>query len=150
MGKVVLPDTILRKLEREGRIPPGSTPAQRRATVEAQADSTDWPGDLAWQCRTTGLPDPEREWRGIPGRRFRFDLAFPDHRVAVEVDGGSWQVGEDGQQGGRHNRASGFAADCEKLSLAAAHGWRVVRCTPEQVRMGQALAWVTAALRWPN
>ena len=48
-------------------------------------------------------------------------------------------VGLVGQQGGRHQRPEGFERDCEKLSLAAAHGWRVVKVTPGQVRDGRWL-----------
>lgn len=112
----------------------------------AQRRAEDWPATLAAQCRMGGLPIPEREYAGIPGRRFRFDLAFPSVRVAVEVDGGVYAVGEDGQQGGRHQRPAGFEADCEKLSLAAAHGWRVLKVTPSQVRSGKALEWLQQAL----
>lgn len=37
---------------------------------------------------------------------------------------------------GRHNRASGFIADCEKYLEAALLGWRVIRLTGEQINAG--------------
>lgn len=82
----------------------------------------------------------DREFRFHPTRKWRFDLAFPDKKVAVEVDGGAFIAG-------RHTRGAGFEADCEKQSEAAALGWRIIRCTPRQVESGQALAWLERALK---
>lgn len=146
MGAVRLPDAVVARLAAQGRLP---AEPDRQAWKGAKRDASravareDWPGALAFQCRASGLVMPVRELVFLPGRRFRFDLAFPDARVAVEVDGGAFLTG-----GGGHNRGSAFRDDCEKLSLAAAHGWRVLRVMPEHVRDGQALEWVTTALRW--
>lgn len=85
-----------------------------------------------------GIPY-EPEHRGVPGRRFRFDFAFPEHMLAVEIDGGTWVQG-------RHNRPKGYAKDCEKLNLAVLHGWRVLRFTADQVRDGTALRMTEQAL----
>lgn len=65
-----------------------------------------------------GLPTPCLEYRFHPVRKWRFDLAWPAERVAAEIDGGQWRAG-----GGRHNTDS----DREKLNVAAALGWRVLR-----------------------
>lgn len=73
------------------------------------------------------------------GRRWRFDFAFPDRMIALEVEGGSWV-------NGAHNRPSSFEGDCEKYSEAAIAGWRVIRVTGAQVRNGQALNFVIRAL----
>ena len=75
------------------------------------------------------------------GRRWRFDLAYPSRRVAVEVDGGAFV-------GGRHVTGTGFEADAEKLSTAASMGWRVLRFTPRMIRDGKALTLLLAALDW--
>jgi hypothetical protein len=74
------------------------------------------------------------------GRRFRFDLCWPLKMVALECDGGSWV-------GGRHVTGTGVEADCEKVSLAAALGYRVLRVTPRQIKDGKALTWLLAALQ---
>lgn len=95
---------------------------------------------LAWQLRAVGLI-PEREVRFHPVRRWRFDLAWPDRRVAVEVDGGTWT-------GGRHTTGPGIESDAAKFSEAAALGWRVLRVTRKMVESGQALTLVERALRW--
>ena len=61
----------------------------------------------------------EREYKfALPERQYRFDFAWPGQRVAIEVDGGQWSP-----HGGRH----GTDRDREKLNLAAALGWRVLR-----------------------
>lgn len=97
---------------------------------------------LEWQLRALErTPQPTREHRFHPERRWRFDLAWPALRVAVEVDGGAWV-------GGRHTSGAGFEADCEKLSVAAANGWRVLRVTPRHVNDGRALTWILAALEY--
>lgn len=92
---------------------------------------------MASQIRLAGLPVPEREVRAIPGRRHRFDFAWAHFRLAVEVQGGTWN-------GGKHGRGSGIAKDTEKLNLAVIHGWQVMQFTSDQVRDGKALRWLQA------
>ena len=94
---------------------------------------------LQFHLRAAGLPLPVPELRFHPDRRWRFDLAWPDRMVAIEVDGGSWI-------GGRHTSGSGFENDCIKLSTAAALGWRVLRVTPRMIERGQALELIERAL----
>lgn len=67
----------------------------------------------------------EAEHRFHPVRRWRFDYAAPELRVALEVDGGVWQYG-------RHNRAAGYLRDMEKMNAAAAAGWLVLHTTPDR------------------
>lgn len=96
---------------------------------------------LVWQLHHAGIVPPVREhpFAKSIGRRWRFDLAWPDHLVAVEVDGGVFV-------GGRHVTGSGATKDAEKFSEAAAMGWRVLRVTPAHVESGQALGWIERAL----
>lgn len=145
MGRVPLSDTIRRRLEAEGRLP-ASADHMRRVTPPIPGleraiarEQHDFPGDLAEHCRRAGLPDPIREHRFAPGRRWRFDLAWPDRMLAVEVDGGTWI-------GGRHTSGVGFEADCVKLNEALCLGWRVLRVTPRHVESGDALTWVERAM----
>lgn len=93
--------------------------------------------DLAMDFLAAGLT-PEREYKFLPDRKFRFDFAFPEQKVAVEVDGGTWS-------GGRHTSGLGFRNDCIKTNLAVLNGWRVLRFTADMVRDG-ALAVVEEAL----
>lgn len=94
---------------------------------------------LVLECRGVGLPMPEREVRFAPPRRWRFDLAWPAHKVACEVQGGAWVQG-------RHGRGAGLAADAEKLTAAQIAGWCVVVATGSQVRSGDAVRWIAEAL----
>ena len=69
----------------------------------------------------------QKEFRFHPKRRWRFDFAWPDKMVAVELEGGTWT-------GGRHTRGKGFRNDCEKYNSAAFLGWTVIRLTTDMVR----------------
>ena len=113
----------------------------------------DLPGLLAAQLMLVRLPAPDREYRfaamiaggtgkGLRARLqaagiqdWRFDLAWPSLRIAVEVDGGGFVAG-------RHSRGAGMESDCAKLSTAVSRGWRVLRVTPRQVKDGRALQWI--------
>lgn len=66
------------------------------------------------------------EYRFHPERRWRFDIAVPEYRVAFEVEGGSWM-------GGKHVNPIGFAKDCEKYNTALAMGWKVFRLVPQMI-----------------
>jgi hypothetical protein len=48
---------------------------------------------LTGQMRMVGLPEARREYVFHPGRRFRFDLAYLEPKIAIEVDGGTWTGG---------------------------------------------------------
>lgn len=75
-------------------------------------------------CRHGGIPEPEREFAfARPDRDWRFDFAWPDRRIALEVEGGIWSAG-------RHVRPKGFLGDMQKYNAAAARGWLVFRVTP--------------------
>ena len=95
--------------------------------------------ELCRQCRAVGLPEPQREVRFHPVRRWRLDLAWPDCWLAVEVDGGVFV-------GGRHTSGVGYTNDCEKLNEAVLAGWRVIRVTPAMVRDCRALRTIERAL----
>jgi very-short-patch-repair endonuclease len=101
---------------------------------------TDHADTLAWHLRAAGLPEPVRELRFHASRRWRFDLAYPDRMVAIEVDGATWT-------GGRHTRGAGYEADCEKVNEAILAGWTVLRFTSGMVDDGRALATVERVLR---
>jgi hypothetical protein len=112
---------------------------------------------LAFQIKAAKLPEPKREYRFAPPRRWKFDFAWP-YRIdrpppilghiwnggwqplAAEVEGATWS-------GGRHTRGAGFAADCEKYNEAALLGWRVLRVTKTMVEDGRALAYIERALK---
>ena len=65
------------------------------------------------------------------GRKWRFDLAIPDYRIALEIQGGIFIAG-------RHSRGASLLKEWDKLNCAAAMGWRVIYCQPKDVKSGRA------------
>lgn len=97
---------------------------------------------FADQCEQRGLPAFEREWLFASelGRRWRFDFAWPAHKVALEIEGlVVMRVNGQLQVMGRHASITGFKEDCEKYASAAALGWRVLRFEQSQVKAGLAI-----------
>lgn len=90
-------------------------------------------------CLSQGLPRPVPEFRFAKPRRWRFDWAFPEARVAVEVEGGVYTRG-------RHVRPSGYLNDLEKYSEAAVRDWAVIRVTPDTLCTARTFDWITRAL----
>ncbi len=80
-------------------------------------------------CQQKGFPEPVREFRFAPPRRWRLDYAFPEQKIALEQEGGCWV-------NGRHNRASGFLRDMIKYNTLALMGYRLIRFTPQMLSKG--------------
>jgi very-short-patch-repair endonuclease len=97
---------------------------------------------LLVQLKSARLPMPEVEYRFAPPRRWRFDFAWVDQRLAVEIDGGAFLA-----TGSRHTRGAGFRRDCQKFNEATCRGWRVLRLLPEDVTSGAGLTWIERALK---
>lgn len=76
---------------------------------------------LDCEARNIGLAlqPPVREFRFCE-RRWRFDFAWPSHKVAVEIDGGIFIRGRHVDPVGGHN-------DRTKHNAATARGWKVLR-----------------------
>lgn len=85
------------------------------------------------------LPLPVAERTEVPPRRFRFDYAWEQHRVALEVEGGVYTRG-------RHTRPTGFLKDIEKYNLAASLGWRLLRTTPSGLHDLETIALIRQTL----
>lgn len=85
-------------------------------------------GELALETRLAqlgaDLPPATREYAFAPGRGWRFDFAWPEQLLAVEVDGGVHAP-----RGGRH----ATDGDRAKLNAAAVAGWRVLRFSPQML-----------------
>ena len=77
-------------------------------------------------CRSDLNVECVKEFKFHPKRRWRFDYAIPEHRIALEVEGGVWT-------NGRHTRPQGFLGDIEKYNTATLMGWRVFRTTPDDL-----------------
>ena len=95
--------------------------------------------ELALQIRALGLPEPIREYQAIKGRKFRFDFAWLEHKLLVEVNGGTYTKGA-------HSTGQGIARDYEKANLAVLQGWRVLTFDGKAVKDGTAVEVIRKAL----
>jgi len=96
---------------------------------------------LNFQMKKAYKLEFEREYRFHPVRKWRFDFAFIDKKIAVEVEGitfygknknGSMKLG-------RHQTGKGVEADLEKYDEAMRLGWNVYRCSQKMVTSGRAI-----------
>jgi hypothetical protein len=91
--------------------------------------------------RMNKLPEPVAELQFHPVRKWRFDWAWEDERVALEVQGGLFVHGG-------HNRGGYLLKEHEKRNAAAIHGWRILYCQPKELCTLQMVETIRAALRW--
>lgn len=82
----------------------------------------DYPGIILNALHILGVKDVVREYKFLTTRKFKFDLAIVNKKIAIEFDGGIFTFG-------RHVRGSAFAKDAEKSNLAILNGWRLLRYT---------------------
>lgn len=131
--RVALPDEALSR-----RQAPQKPSKSRKPGSAVQPESV-----FLEALRQAGLPTPHREFRfdahSTPQRQWRFDYAWPQYGVALEVEGGAWVKG-------RHTRGTGFIADLEKYSEAGAQGWLLIRVTPQQLCEARTIGWVRRAV----
>lgn len=97
-------------------------------------------------CDRAGF-DLVYEFRCHPVRRWRLDLAVPAVKVGIEIHGGGYMRGKDGQLGGAHHRASGRQRDMEKLREATRLGWRIGEFNWDEVFSGAARDWAIDVCR---
>lgn len=77
--------------------------------------------DIAMMLRLSKIEFVE-EHRFHPDRKWRFDFAILEHRIAIEYEG--IHSGKS-----RHTTRGGYAGDVEKYREAAKLGWTVLRYT---------------------
>ena len=95
---------------------------------------------LLFQLRAVGLPLPVVQYRAIPGRRWRWDFAWPERKLLVEVQGGIWIKSG-------HTTGTGISRDIEKNNAAVLAGWRVLFVTACMIEDGRALEVIEAMLQ---
>jgi len=94
---------------------------------------------LAAQIDAAGLGPFQTQFKAVTTRQFKFDFAWPEQLLLVEVQGGTWGRGG-------HSTGTGIARDCEKLALGVLAGYRVIHVTGNQVKDGLAIRWIHALL----
>lgn len=86
--------------------------------------------DYLWV--SAGLPIPQREFRFDPVRMWRIDFAFPEKKLAIEIEGGIFT-------NGRHTRIGGFLGDIEKYNALTKAGWRLLRYPPRKIKFSEVM-----------
>ena len=92
-------------------------------------------------CVRMGLPVPVAEFRFHPVRKWRFDHAWPEHRVYLEVQGGIFT-------NGRHSRGAAMLKEWEKINTASGMGYRVLYCQPRDLMTTATVVAIRAALNY--
>lgn len=103
---------------------PGRKPTRIQAVLRARLEHYD-ESESGLEVRVlraiveAGLPEPvQQHWVTVGGRRRRIDLAYPDVKLAIEVDG--W---------GTHNSRSSFDRDRARENELDIAGWHRLHFT---------------------
>jgi len=112
-----------RKSRRPKRDPNSPAAILRRAKSAANREKHT--SRILEACSRAGFVAPVSEHRFHPERKWRFDFAWPQIRLAIEVNGGGSR--------GRHSSLTGATEDAEKMNAAQLMGWRVLIYTAKSV-----------------
>jgi hypothetical protein len=77
--------------------------------------------NLQYWCQVNNL-ELKTEHRFHPDRKWRFDFAIPELKIAIEYEGLM-------SEKSRHTTIKGFTGDTEKYNEAAVQRWKVMRYT---------------------
>lgn len=89
---------------------------------------------LVQQLTDAGIHGWQRNYFFLGDRDLELDFAWPETRLAVEV------------QGMAHRIKGKFQRDIEKRALALLAGWRVLEVDGSAIRDGRALKWLKLLL----
>lgn len=91
---------------------------------------------------TFGIPKPTYEFRfsKVVGRQHRADIAWPDHKLLLEVQGGIFSEG-------RHVRGAALLDEYEKLNIACELGYRVIFVIPSKLMKTETAMTIRKSLK---
>jgi hypothetical protein len=101
------------------------------ADPRAESPGESW---VRWEIIDHGLPTPELQWwvRDEFGRlRYRVDLAYPKHRIAVEFDGREF-----------HSKPEQRALDRQRRKWLRDRGWTVIVVTKDDLGLEAVDGWI--------
>lgn len=78
------------------------------------------------QLKTYNVKGYVKEHKFHGKRNWRFDFAWIDHKIAVEIQGGT-------RIKSGHTTHAGISRDCEKGNAALVLGWKVLHATTDQL-----------------
>src|SRR5258706_14640224 len=113
------------------RVPLNPYAANYQALVRESVKSK-WENRFRTILRGYGAPPWKEQFQFHPTRRWRFDFAWPDFKIAFEIEGAIWMRG-----GGGHSHPIGIDPDVEEYNAAALLGWRIIRITGKMLPVRQ-------------
>ena len=137
------PSLRIKGKQEKGTVVPRLVEKAAKGTQHVASPPTkkDYKAELLQQLALVKIPAPVSEFRFHPVRKWRFDFAFVEQKVAIEYQGGIYQQGKQG-----HQTTSGIVRDCLKFSEAAAMGWRMLLVNAGMVRDGSAVTLIEKTL----
>lgn len=119
------------------------SPSQLIKKAQRKAKRERWQTAFALQLRQAGLPAPTPEYTAFPGHKptYRWDFAFPEAMILIEIQGGTWMKGQSG-----HKSGTGIERDCRKSNLANLNSYCQLNFTSNMITDGTALAHTIQAL----
>lgn len=96
---------------------------------------------LLVQIRAARFPAPKEEVLFHPTRKWRFDLAWPDFKIAVEYQGGIFS------RLASHSSVTNMLRDQEKANEAVLHDWILITVNARTVISAQAINWIRRAFK---
>ncbi len=119
--------------------------AYQRAVKKALKSK--WEDRFRTLIKGLGAPPWREQYRFDAVRFWRFDFAWPERKIAFEMEGAIWMRG-----GGGHSHPLGIEKDIEKYNAAAIQGWAVIRITDKMLPVrtlfqAEAAQLVTAAFK---
>ncbi len=81
---------------------------------------------FVFECKALQLPLPNKEYKFCSTRKWRCDYAWPEYKLAVEIEGGLWKYG-------RHNNPKGYINDMEKYNNLSLMKWTLLRYQPNNI-----------------
>lgn len=120
---------------------------QNYKNLVRKAKVTKWEDRFRTLVRGLGAPPWREQYRFHSTRMWRFDFAWPERKIAFEIEGGIWRPG-----GGAHSHPENIERDVEKNNAAVLLGWSVIRITGKMLNVrtlysGDAAQLVTAAFK---
>lgn len=98
-----------------------SNKKEKNKTVKVKKTHKDYVTPIQKALLSLGI-ESEKEYKFDNIRRFRFDLALPIYKIAIEFEGGVFSKGG-------HTRGMVYTSNCDKYNLANDYGWKVYRYT---------------------
>ena len=113
---------------------------------------TKWEDRFRALVKGLGAPPWREQYVFHDSRKWRFDFAWPERKIAFEMEGAIWMKGFGGRTGGGHSHPMGIEKDIEKYNAAAIAGWCVIRITDKMLPartlfFAEAAQLVTAAFK---